>query len=465
MTGAATPARTPDLLGHPKGLVFLFGTEMWERFSYYGMRALLTLYMVKYLLQPGNREQVAGFGPLQGALEAVFGPLDVQPLASQIYGLYTALVYLTPVLGGLIADRWLGRRRTVVAGALLMALGHFMMAFENLFLLALLTLILGNGAFKPNISTQVGMLYAPGDARRDRAYSIFYVGINLGAFLAPLVCGTLGERIAWHWGFGAAGVGMLVATVIYLAGAGALPDDRPARRDPAEASRAKPARPKLTRDDWRSIGALAILCVFVTFFWATYEQQGNTIALWADGYTDRGVNLLFWRGDVPTTWFQSLNPFMIFAFTPFLVALWARQARRGTEPSTLVKMSLGCLGVALGNLVMIAAALEAGATGKASPMWLLAYFAIITLGELYLSPTGLSFVSKIAPASLVSMLMGFWFLTNFAGNFLSGWLGGFWSTMEKPAFFATIAGIAGAASAAIFIFDRVLKKGGRREAW
>lgn len=444
--------RNPELFGHPRGLTFLFGTEMWERFSYYGMRALLTLYMVKYLLLPENRDRVLGLDALRGIFESVFGPLDAQPFASQIYGSYTALVYLTPVLGGLIADRWLGRRRMIIIGALLMALGHFMMAFEHLFLFALLALILGNGAFKPNISSQVGSLYAPGDARRDRAYSIFYVGINLGAFLAPLVCGTLGERIGWHYGFGAAGVGMLIAIAIYHFGAPHLPEDRPHAKAATSS-----LRTPLTSEDWRAIGMLALLCVFVTFFWATYEQQGNTIALWADGYTNRSVNLLFWQGEVPTTWFLSLNPFMIFAFTPFVVALWARQSRRGTEPSTLVKMSLGCLGIALGNLIMVAAAYEAGATGKASPFWLFAYFAIVTAGELYLSPTGLSFVSKIAPASLLSMLMGFWFLTNFTGNFLAGWLGSFWSGMDKGAFFAMIATIATAASAAIFVFDRILR--------
>ena len=192
---------------------------MWERFSYYGMRALLVLYMVKYLLDPQRAGGVAGLGAFKTALEFVFGPLALQPLASQIYGFYTGLVYLTPIFGGLLADRVLGQRRTVILGAALMAVGHFMMAFEHLFLLALIVLILGNGAFKPNISTQVGRLYAPGDRRRDRAFSIFYVGINLGAFLAPLVCGTLGEELGWHYGFAAAGVGMTTGLVIYLCAA------------------------------------------------------------------------------------------------------------------------------------------------------------------------------------------------------------------------------------------------------
>jgi POT family proton-dependent oligopeptide transporter len=442
-----------DFLGHPKGLTFLFGTEMWERFSYYGMRALLVLYMVKHLLQPENAGNVLGYDAVKDTLEFLFGPLDIQPLASQIYGFYTGLVYLTPVLGGLIADRWLGRRRTVVMGAVLMAIGHFMMAFEPLFFLALFTLILGNGAFKPNISIQVGLLYAPGDARRDRAYSIFYVGINLGAFLAPLICGTLGEEKGWHYGFGAAGIGMLIGLCVYLWGTRSLPVDNVAKRGAAQEK-----REKLTREDWRAIASLLILAVFVTFFWATYEQQGNTIALWADGYTNRYVNLPFWQGEIPTTWFQAFNPFMIFAFTPFVVALWAWQARRGREPSTVVKMALGCLGVALANLIMVAAAWDAETGAKASALWLICYFAILTTGELYLSPTGLSLVSKIAPASILSMLMGVWLLTNFTGNFLAGYLGSFWSGMAKADFFAMIAAIAGAAAVAIWIFDRVLTR-------
>src|SRR5262249_44757770 len=213
---APLAAKRTDLFGHPRGLTFLFTTEMWERFSYYGMRALLVLYMVKYLLLPERADAVIGLAPLKTAFEELFGPLAAQPFASYIYGLYTGLVYFTPIIGGLLADRVLGQRRMVIIGASLMAAGHFMMAFEPLFLLALLTLILGNGAFKPNISTQVGDLYAPGDRRRDRAYSIFYVGINLGAFLAPLVCGTLGEEWGWHFGFTAAGIGMLIGLAIYL---------------------------------------------------------------------------------------------------------------------------------------------------------------------------------------------------------------------------------------------------------
>src|SRR5689334_6155071 len=244
---------SPTLFGHPRGLAFLFATEMWERFSYYGMRALLVLYMVKYAFQPERAQEIIGFATLKAGLEALFGPLGIQPLSSQVYGLYTGLVYFTPILGGLLADRWLGQRKTVVIGAALMAVGHFMMAFEPLFLLALTVLILGNGAFKPNISTQVGSLYAPGDPRRDRAFSIFYVGINIGAFFSPLVCGTLGETFGWHYGFGAAGIGMTIGLGIYLYATRTLPPDVRSR-----VVAAGPTQP-LSRDEWRAIAAIVIL--------------------------------------------------------------------------------------------------------------------------------------------------------------------------------------------------------------
>src|SRR5262247_2043874 len=222
---ATTPAIGRDVLGHPRGLAVLFATEAWERFSYFGNAALVVLYMTKYLFDPGRVEVVLGLGAVKAALEFLFGRLEAQPLASQLFGFYTGLAYFTPILGRLVAERWLGQHRTVVIGGVFMAIGHFMMAFEAMFLLALLMLIVGIGAFKPNISTQVGALYAPGDDRRDRAYSIFYLGINVGAFLAPLVCGTLAIQYGWHYGFAAAGIGMLVSLGIYVCGRGTLPAD------------------------------------------------------------------------------------------------------------------------------------------------------------------------------------------------------------------------------------------------
>jgi len=436
------PSARHEIFGHPQALAYLFATEMWERFSYYGMRALLVLYMVKYLLLPEHAGGVAGLASFQNGLEVVFGPLPTQPLASQIYGFYTGLVYLTPILGGLIADRVLGQRRTVIIGAALMAIGHFMMAVESLFLFALGFLILGNGAFKPNISTQVGMLYPPGDRRRDRAFSIFYVGINLGAFLAPLICGTLGEEIGWHYGFAAAGVGMTIGLIIYLTATPHLPSD-------AFASRPLPAG-GLDRSAWQSIAVLLLLFAPVSLYWATYEQQGNTIALWADQFTDRH----FLGGEIPVTWFQAFNPFMIFAFTPFIVAFWRRQGKN--EPSTASKLAIGCLINAIGYLIMVVAAWSAG-SGKASWLWLFAYFVVITIGELYLSPTSLSLVTKIAPKALLSMMMGVWLATSFVGGFLAGYLGTFWSSMGKTDFFLMLALISAASAVAIVLLRRPLR--------
>ncbi len=444
-----TGERGDELFGHPKGLTFLFATEMWERFSYYGMRALLVLYMVDYLLEPQRAQRVIGLGGLKVALEALSGPLDAQPFASQIYGLYTGFVYLTPILGGLIADRWLGRRRTVALGAALMVAGHFTMASEPLFLFALLLLILGNGAFKPNIATQVGGLYAPGDARRDRAYSIFYVGINIGAFFSPLVSGTLGETIGWHYGFASAGVGMCAGLAIYLKGLSRLPPDPP-RRAPPSAGRADKALS-------RALYGLLLLFVPSALFWAAYEQQGNTIALWAERFTDRHVDLLFWRGEIPVTWFQAFNPLMVFLFTPPLVAWWTRRAKTGREPPTIAKLSFGCFGVALGYLVMALAAWTRG-DGEASWLWLAVYFAIITFAELYFSPIALSLVSRMAPEGSRSLVMGVWLATSFTGNLLAGWLGGFWSTLSNVAFFSLAAGIVALAGGMIALARRPLRE-------
>ena len=435
-------AAPPERFGHPTALGFLFATEMWERFSYYGMRALLTLYMVNYLLLPAQAGSVAGLAGFKRALELLFGPLAVQPLASQIYGFYTGLVYLTPIAGGLLADRVLGQRRTVILGAGLMAIGHFMMAFEHLFLLALTVLILGNGCFKPNISTQVGGLYPPGDRRRDRAFSIFYVGINLGAFLAPLVCGTLGEQWGWHYGFSAAGVGMTIGLIIYLIATPTLPKD---------AFAARRQTTPLSRKDWRAIGALLLLFLPTGLFWGTYEQQGNTIVLFASDLTDRHL----FGFEIPVTWFQAFNPFMIFAFTPFIVALWRWQGAR--EPSTLAKLAIGCFLGAAAWLVMVAAVRVAGA-GQASWLWLFAFFVVLTIGELYLSPTSLSLVTKVAPPSLLSMMMGLWMGTYFVGGFLGGYLGTLWTTMGKDDFFLLMAALTAAAGGVIALLARPLRE-------
>ena len=422
---------------------------MWERFSYYGMRALLVLYMVDYLLKPEIAHNVLGLGALQRGLEAISGPLGVQPLASQIYGLYTGLVYLTPIIGGIIADRWIGRTPTVIVGAMLMVAGHFMMAFEHFFLFALMLLILGNGAFKPNIATQVGGLYKPDDPRRDRAYSVFYVGINVGAFFSPLVCGSLGENIGWHYGFASAGVGMAIGLATYLAGLRRLPKQQ-FQDIPAGAVNA--ADPDLTK----SLLGLVILLIPSTLFWAAYEQQGNTIALWIEQSTDRRLDLLSWHGEIPVTWFQAINPLMIFAFTPPLIACWSRWAKAGHEPSTIGKMSLGCILLALAYLVMAAAAWS-GMPSSASWLWVLPYFAVLTIAELHFSPIGLSLVSNMTSNKSRSTVMGIWLATSFLGNVAAGWIGGFWSTLSHANFFLLIAALGVVAAYSIHLAKPVLR--------
>jgi POT family proton-dependent oligopeptide transporter len=450
--------------GHPPGLVVLFFTEMWERFSYYGMRGLLVLYMVNYLFTdsrqvlqggeervPGNPGEVLGFGAIRGAIESVFGPMDIQPLASQLYGLYTGLVYLTPVLGGYFADRFLGQRKTVFLGGALMAVGHFLMASEAMFFLALLFLIFGNGFFKPNISTQVGGLYPEGDPRRDRAFSIFYVGINLGAFLSNLVCGTLAAVYGWHYGFGAAGIGMMAGLVIYAFGQRYLAADNVMKRQEAHVAA---AQEKLTPDEWRRVLALVALCGLNVVFWAVYEQQGNTMQLWADEQTVWPTILGF---QIPSTWFQSFNPFVIMLGTPFLIAFWAWQQKRGTEPSSVAKMAIGSIVLGLSFIVMVIGAQVVG-DEKGSMFWPLFCTLLLTVGELYLSPVGLSLVTKVAPLRIVSLMMGVWFLSSFLGNYLSGLIGSFYTVMPKSGFFLLLTCLGVGTGLAMWAFNKPLRR-------
>ncbi|MFL6689875.1 MAG: peptide MFS transporter [Alphaproteobacteria bacterium] len=476
-TADVTRDGTPQLFGHPRGLSFLFATEMWERFAYYGMRAILVLYLVNFLLLPGHAENVAGYFPIKHAFEWLGGafsyigmviwhviargpspifaisPLQIQPFSSLIYGTYTAFVYLTPFFGGIIADRWLGQRYSVIVGGVLMAIAEFILMVPSLFFIGLFLLILGNGFFKPNISTQVGNLYREGDSRIDRAYSLFYVGINVGAFLSPIICGSLlGEVVGYQWGFFAAGVGMILGLLVYLNALRTLPPDRIARL------KAKTAEKKrLTKSDWKAVFALVLLCIPVTFFWATYEQQGNTMNLWAQGFTDRRLipGLLNW--EIPVTLFQSFNPAMIVLFTPLVVWFWGRQSKKGTEPTTVTKMALGLFMLAVSYAIMAVAAHLTPAGHTTSWLWLFAFYAVITMGELYLSPIGLALVARVAPPQILSAMMGLWFITSFTGNLLQGVIGSFFTQMDKTQFFLLCAGIGAAAGVVTWIFNFPLK--------
>jgi POT family proton-dependent oligopeptide transporter len=410
---------------HPAGLYVLFFSETWAHFSFFGMQAMLVYYMTKQLM-------------------------FTQPTASGIYGVYTAAAYFTPFFGGMLADRLLGQRWSVIAGGTSMAIGHFMMASEALFFPALTFIALGNGLYVPPLTAQVGRLYREGDPKRDQAYSLYYMGINIGAFLAPLVCGTLGELYGWHYGFAAAGVGMVIGMAIYVAGQRTLPPDLLAK---AGERVVKP----LSAADWSAVRTLVVVAMLVILFRIAYEQSGNTIALWVDQHTDRVVQFGTWSFAVPATWFQSINPLLIFTLTPVIIMLWARQARRGTEPATLVKMAIGCAIVAVAYGVMVAAAALNDASGApVSWAWVTAYFVLLTIGELYVLPLGLSVFSRVAPAQAAAGMIGVWFLAKFAGSLLAGYLGTFWTEISHPTFFLVGAAAAGLAGLALLAFRALL---------
>jgi POT family proton-dependent oligopeptide transporter len=418
MTAPQAAARERRFLGHPLGLSVLFLTEMWEMFSFFGMRALLVYYMT---------------------LRLDFG----QAYASLVYGAYAAFVYFTPVFGGMLADRWLGKRKAVLIGAATMALGHFMMAAPALFYPALATIALGNGLFLPSLASQIEGLYREGDPRSKSAYNIYYVGVNLGAFLAPLVCGFLGEAYGWHWGFTAAGVGMLAALLIYLAGSRHLPPE------PARVAATRIPRAPLDRAAWRRLAFLGGVAAIVVLFRGAYEQVGNTIALWAEVGVDRQVGAGW---SIPMAWFQALDPLMVFVATPLLVARWARLARRGIDTPSLPRMAFGAAVVGLSYVLLAAVAAWSEARGvRANWLWLVGWFVLMTLGELYILPVGLGLFGHLAPEGFGATCIALWFFAGFFGNLLAGALGTLWSRLPHGGFFLLVGGVAGVAAALLFV--------------
>ncbi|MDQ8756602.1 peptide MFS transporter [Sphingosinicella sp. LHD-64] len=414
-------APAPTWFGQPKGLTILFLTNMWEQFSYFGMRALLVYYMTRELL-------------------------IAQETSSFIYGLYTAFAYFTPIVGGTIADRWLGKKRAVIIGASVMAAGHFLMAFEPAFYLALATIALGNGLFLPTLPSQINDLYRAGDPRRPWAYNVYYVGVNIGGFLAPLICGILGEFYGWHWGFGAAGIGMLAGLAIYLAGAKYLPPEPP---------RAEPEVVRASRGSGRRDVILLLLAIglAVTVFRGAYEQIGNTVAFWAGSGVDRAVAGL----TIPMTWFMSLNPLLVMLMTPFLLARWKRKAEAEREHSPLQKMAIGALIVAAAYLLLALAAALAG-DGQASWLWLAAFFVVFTLGELYILPNGLGLFARLAPPRFGATTVAAWYLAIFTGSLTAGLVGTLWSGMGPAPFFTMLAVIATAAAGFLILLDRPARR-------
>jgi proton-dependent oligopeptide transporter, POT family len=398
----------PAWFGQPRGLTVLFLTNMWEQFSYFGMRALLVYYMTKQLL----------IGQAQ---------------SSFIYGTYTACAYFTPIIGGVIADRYLGKRRAVIIGASIMALGHFMMAFEPLFYAALAAIAIGNGLFLPSLPSQVGDLYKRDDPRRGWAFNVYYVGINIGGFLAPLICGTLGELYGWHYGFGAAGVGMVAGLAIYLAGQKHLPPEQP---------RQAAANDDLRKGfDRRTLLVLLGIGLSVTVFRAAYEQVGNTVALWADSGVDRAAGAY----QIPMTWFQSLNPLFVMLLTPPLLAYWRRHSHRETRALLIRRMALGAMIVGLSYLLLAAVSALSG-SALAGWAWLALFFLVLTFGELFILPTGLGLFARLAPPHLGATTVASWFLVIFSGSLTAGLVGTLWSSFEPATYFLLLAAIAGASA-------------------
>ena len=402
--------------GQPPGLTILFLTNMWETFSYYGMRALLVYYMTKQLMLG-------------------------QAHASFIYGTYTACAYFTPIIGGVIADRVLGKRRAVIIGASVMAAGHFMMTFEPLFYFALATIALGNGLFLPSLPSQVGDLYRSDDPRRGWAFNIYYVGINIGGFLAPLICGTVGEIYGWHYGFGIAGIGMLAGLVIYVSGRRHLPPDlvRARTRVPAAESGGF---------DRRTVLVLVGIGLAVTVFRAAYEQIGNTVALWADSGVDRTVGVHV----IPMTWFQSLNPLFVMLMTPPLLAFWRRRASVGHDQQPARRMAFGAAVVA-GAFLFLAGLVWVSAERLVGAQWLVLFFLIFTLGELFILPTGLGLFARLAPRRLGATTVAAWFLVIFSGSMSAGLVGTLWGRMDHSTYFLLLASIAAVASGLLRALD------------
>ena len=424
--------------GHPRGLATLFFTEMWERFSYYGMRAFLILYMTA-------PAAAGGLG---------FADKD----AASIYGTYTGSVWGAAILGGLVADRFLGAYRSVLIGGAIIALGHVALVFKDLpfFYLGLGLIVVGTGLLKPSVSTMVGGLYADGDARRDAGFSIFYMGINLGAFLGPFIAGYLAQRVDWHLGFGCAAIGMTLGLVQYVLGRRHLQPaiERLSSRPPARTASAAPASGAgLTASEWKRIGAIFVFFVFASIFWGAYEQAASTLSLFGDRYTRHEV---FGVG-FPSSWYQTVQPISVIILAPVFAWLWLRLGRH--EPSSPAKFAFGLVFVGVSFLMLVPAAsiVQSGDGIRVSPWWLIAALFVTEFGELCVSPVGLSLITKLSPVRLVGLMMGVWFLANAAGNKLAGWAAGFLGTVPPTEIFGTVAAVAIGAGVVMFLLVRPMR--------
>ena len=412
----------------PKGLYLLFFTEMWERFSYYGMRALLVLYMVQQL---------------------IYSTED----AGLVYGLYTGFVYLTPLIGGYLADKYFGQRKCITTGAILMCIGLFLLALTKYFFPALVIMVIANGFFKANISSLLGILYEDNPEKKDSGFTIFYMGINLGAFFSPLVCGTLAIKFGFQWGFLSAGIGMLIGFTIYkifekklLNGYG----DKPIRKVNTENDYIEH---ELSKQEKSKIYALLVLMFFTIVFWMCYEQAGCSLTLFAEYSTNRYI----FGHSIPTGYFQSLNPLFIIALAPLFSMLWSKLADLRLEPDSVEKFTIA-LGLMSFAYIVMSFAGDFSKTSDVSPLWLILTYFIMTIAELFISPIGLSLVTKLAPRQFLSALMGTWFLTSFFGNILAGVWGGKYGTMDTGLLFFLLAIISLISAIVLSLISPKLKK-------
>jgi POT family proton-dependent oligopeptide transporter len=435
-----------DLLGQPRGLFFIGCTEFWERISFHGMLALLVLYMVEQLLLPGHVEHIVGFQGLRAAIEGVTGPLSPRALASQIFGLYVGFVYLMPVFGGLLGDRVLGRRRAVALGALLMTAGHFCMAFEASYLLALLLLIVGAGVLRGNLASQVGDLYSSDDRRRETAFQIYYGALNTGAFIAPLITGILAQARGWHYGFGFAGFGMLAGLVIYLSGGQDLPPDA--------VRGARVVRRKLSGKERRLVLVMVLMLPLLTLFWIAQTQIWNTYNLWVRDSVDLAIGS--WKMPVP--WLQSVDSLGVVVLVLPILRFWRWQAARSGEPDDVTKLAIGCLlfGVAIAWLA--GGQLVVDAAGKVPLVWALIYHFLSAVGYLYFAPVAVAVFSRTAPASVNAMMIGIYYLSIFAGSIISGRLGGLYERLSSAQFWLIHAAIVTTGGLLILVFTSRLRR-------
>jgi POT family proton-dependent oligopeptide transporter len=428
MTTVSEPARR-EIFGHPRGLVVLAGTELWDRISFHGMQALLVLYMVGQLFLPGHIETIVGFKAFRAVIEAATGPLSVQALASQIFGIYVGLVYFTPVLGGVLGDRVLGRSATVTLGALLMTAGHFCMAFDQSFLLAMLLLILGAGCLRGNLMPQVAELYAPEDRRRAVAFQLYGSMINLGAFIAPVVTGALGQAYGWHTGFAFAGFGMLLGLIYYRAGLRWLPPEAP--RGP------KAVRAKLRPDERRVVMLLLLVVPIAALFWVAQSQIWNTYNIWVRDHVDLQIGGF----TVPVPWLQALDGLAPFLTLPPFLLLWRWQAARGSEPNEFTKMAIGCFIFGGSVMLLAAGAWITDASGRSPLLLAVAFHFASNIGWLYFAPSANSLFGGAAPRSVTGAMIGVYTTSVFFGSLVSGRLGGLYERLTAAQFWTLHAGV------------------------